>query len=108
MPVSLQVRSLAPRGLRSKMLQFRRGEMSCHVTCANFSRQGEIVATYNDEVLPAVACDHPSQAALLGVLWLARCRNVSVTCCRTSTCSPQRGPRWQHRQPVRPSWAPTT
>ena len=21
-----------------------------HVTCANFSRQGEIVATYNDEV----------------------------------------------------------
>lgn len=22
-----------------------------HVTCANFSRQGEIVATYNDEVM---------------------------------------------------------
>ena len=58
MLVSLQVRMLAPRVLRSKMLQFRRGEMT-HVTCANFSRQGEIVATYNDEVLPAVACVHP-------------------------------------------------
>lgn len=29
-----------------------------HVTCANFSRQGEIVATYNDEV------DHPAVVPL--------------------------------------------
>ena len=40
-----QVRKLAP-----KHLQTLSGPAShAHVTCANFSRQGEIVATYNDE-----------------------------------------------------------
>ena len=44
----MQVRKLAPTHMQSD-------EAGCaarhaHVTCANFSRQGEIVATYNDEV----------------------------------------------------------
>ena len=41
----LQVRQLAPGHMK------RRGgrATSMHVTCAMFSRQGEIVATYNDE-----------------------------------------------------------
>jgi len=43
------VRKLAPKGLRRQNKQFR-SELTCHITCANFSRQGEIVATYNDEV----------------------------------------------------------
>lgn len=41
----MQVRKLAP-----KHMQNAEGPAShAHVTCANFSRQGEIVATYNDE-----------------------------------------------------------
>jgi len=48
----MQVRKLAPKSLRRQNKQFRCGEMTCHITCANFSRQGEIVATYNDEVMP--------------------------------------------------------
>jgi hypothetical protein len=41
----LQVRQLAPGHMK------RRGgrATSIHVTCAMFSRHGEIVATYNDE-----------------------------------------------------------
>lgn len=44
----LQIRKLAPKHMQND-------EAGCtarraHVTCANFSRQGEIVATYNDEV----------------------------------------------------------
>ena len=45
-----QVRKLAPKSLRQQNKQFR-SELTCHITCANFSRQGEILATYNDEVL---------------------------------------------------------
>lgn len=41
----LQVRQLAPGHMKC-----RGGRAtSIHVTCAMFSRQGEIVATYNDE-----------------------------------------------------------
>lgn len=42
----LQVRKLAPQHLSDAQGSARHA----HVTCANFSRQGEIVATYNDEV----------------------------------------------------------
>jgi hypothetical protein len=48
----LQVRQLAPGHMK------RRGgrATSIHVTCAMFSRQGQIVATYNDEasLLPSL------------------------------------------------------
>lgn len=41
----LQVRKLAPGHMRRRSGR----SSSLHVTCAMFSRQGEIVATYNDE-----------------------------------------------------------
>ena len=52
-----QVRKLAPKHMQTNEACAAR---HAHVTCANFSRQGEIVATYNDEV------GHPAAAELLG------------------------------------------
>lgn len=47
MHVHVQIRKLAPEHLAPEE---RSSARMAHVTCANFSRQGEIVATYNDEV----------------------------------------------------------
>ena len=43
-----QVRKLAPKHMQND--EAGNAARHAHVTCANFSRQGEIVATYNDEV----------------------------------------------------------
>ena len=44
----IQVRKLAPKHMQND--EAGNAARHAHVTCANFSRQGEIVATYNDEV----------------------------------------------------------
>ncbi len=49
-----QVRKLAPKHMRND--EARNAARHAYVTCANFSRQGEIVATYNDEVHIVQSC----------------------------------------------------
>lgn len=68
----LQVRQLAPGHMK------RRGgrATSMHVTCAMFSRQGEIVATYNDEARVCLSLRKLSMGVAPRVL------------CRLCTCSP--------------------
>ncbi len=81
----VQVRKLAPKHMQED-------EAGCaarhaHVTCANFSRQGEIVATYNDEVSPVCIREQCSEqlmsceslpcnrkwSKLVDMIYLSRC-----------------------------------
>jgi len=48
------VRKLAPKHMQND--EAGNAARHAHVTCANFSRQGEIVATYNDEVHIVQSC----------------------------------------------------
>lgn len=50
----IQVRKLAPKHMQND--EAGHAARHAHVTCANFSRQGEIVATYNDEVCIVQSC----------------------------------------------------
>lgn len=54
MSLLIQVRKLAPKHMQND--EAGHAARHAHVTCANFSRQGEIVATYNDEVHIVQSC----------------------------------------------------
>ena len=89
--VHVQIRKLAPKHLAPEE---RSSAHMAHVTCANFSRQGEIVATYNDEVsiyslTSDCSCDSTADqmatiCLFLSFLLVSEIDEVSPTACCTS------------------------